>query len=62
MDGKLTAGIGTAWEGLSFDYAYADEDFGRLHTFSLSISFGDTAPHLASRPEKDDAGGELARR
>ena len=62
MDGKLTAGIGTAWEGLSFDYAYADEDFGRLHTFSLSISFGNTAPHLVSGPEKDDAGGELARR
>jgi hypothetical protein len=51
FDGKFTAGIGTVWEGLSFDYAYTDEDYGRLHTFSLSISFGDDARYLSSRPE-----------
>ena len=51
MDGKLTAGLGTAWEGLSFDYAYSDEDFGRLHTFSLSVSFGEQGWDQARRPE-----------
>jgi long-subunit fatty acid transport protein len=51
LDGRFTAGIGTAWEGLSFDYAYTNEDYGRLHTFSLSVSFGDPAPNLASRSE-----------
>lgn len=40
QDGRLTAGFGTFWESLSFDYAYTDEDFGRLHTFSLTLSFG----------------------
>jgi hypothetical protein len=52
FDGKFTAGIGTVWEGLSFDYAYSDEDYGRLHAFSLSISFGEGAGHLPSRAER----------
>lgn len=54
LDGRLTAGIGTVWEGLSFDYAYSDEDYGRLHTFSLSFSFGDDARGLAARPESEE--------
>lgn len=54
LDGRLTAGIGTVWEGLSFDYAYSEEDYGRLHTFSLGISFGDPAPELVARRQEQD--------
>jgi hypothetical protein len=50
LDGRLTAGVGTLWQGLAFDYAYSDEDYGRLHTFSLSVSFGALAPALVSGP------------
>jgi len=46
LDGRLTAGFGTFWESISFDYAYTDEDFGRLHTFSLTLSFGTPSPAL----------------
>lgn len=58
-DGKLTAGFGTLWESLSFDYAYTDEDYGRLHTFSLTLSFGAPSPGLASSDD-DDTPPDLA--
>jgi hypothetical protein len=54
-DGRLTAGFGTIWEGLSFDYAYTDEDFGRLHTFSLTLSFGAPAPNIFANDEEAGA-------
>jgi hypothetical protein len=57
-DGKLTAGFGTIWESLSFDYAYSDEDFGRLHTFSLTLSFGTPSPALGAAQEETET--ELA--
>jgi hypothetical protein len=60
LDGRLTAGVGTLWEGLSFDYAYSDEDYGRLHTFSLSFSFGDPVRGFASG--EDEPGESLATR
>ena len=54
LDGRLTAGIGTLWEGLSFDYAYSDEDYGRLHTLSLSFSFGDPIRDFVSTADESE--------
>ncbi len=51
LDGRMTAGVGTVWGGISFDYAYSGEDFGRLHTFSLGITFGDPSGVLVSKKE-----------
>jgi hypothetical protein len=58
LDGRLTAGFGTLWESLSFDYAYTDEDFGRLHTFSLTLSFG--TPSSALGAAQEDTETQLA--
>jgi tetratricopeptide (TPR) repeat protein len=38
--GKAAFGVGLAYNALSFDYALVDRDFGSLHLFTLTTSFG----------------------
>ena len=54
--GRLTAGVGMAWRGLSLDYAYLDEALAADHRVGVTLHFGSSvdASRAAARQAEDD--------
>lgn len=56
-DGRLTAGAGIAWHGLSADYQFEDHVLESIHRFGVSLAFG---PTVGERRRRAHAAAEAA--
>jgi tetratricopeptide (TPR) repeat protein len=54
--GKTSVGLGIKYQGIGFDYAIVDRDFGSIHLVSLTTFFGRSkSERISERARKRDA-------